>query len=371
MRKNCLNTGQQATNNKTVPRITVAYLANYIFNEMDFVFGTAFSKPSCIYFYPTWRCNCRCVMCISRPRVSAEMPLPIIKEFLLNARKWLGPFVLNFTGGEPLVRKDFWEIASYADSLGIKASMMTNGTLISEKDIQSIRKSGLKRLNISLDSLNPKVYKLIRGKPYDARLFKTIRLIRDCGIRVNINTIITRQNIKDIPKLVEFVQRERIGTISLNPLFLGWCSDVKKKLNNIWPNSRKVEAVIEKMEAYKKKGYPILNSVSHLRLIRRYYKNPELSYGRCVMPLTLRVEPSGDAFVCYERVGNVTKNSPEEIWNSDTAKKARKRLYRCKRSCAIASCCIRESLCVRLKRRIPDVHITHLGKKLKSVLIPD
>lgn len=363
MHKKYLNTMQPVAEGNNVQRITANYFVNYILREIDLIFGTTFSKPLSIYFYPTWRCNSKCAMCIGRPRNSEEIPLGKVKEFLLSARKWIGPFTLIFTGGEPLIRKDFWKIVCYASNIGINTSLMTNGTLITEKDILLIKKSGLKYINISLDSLNPDVYQQIRGKPFDMRLLKIIHLLVVHGLRVNINAVITKQNIEELPKLAEFVQNEKHCSILLNPLFLVRCADIKKKLDKIWPNPKKAESILKKMVGYKVKGYPILNSAHHLRLISRYYKNPSSASGQCVMPLTLRVDPSGNAFICYECVGNVTKNSLKEIWDSDKAKKTRKNMYRCRETCVIASCCIKEPLVARLKR------FAKLSEKSKGVVL--
>lgn len=326
------------------------YACNYLTRNIDLAFGTVFSRPISVYFYPTLKCNCRCVMCQTRNNSTKEMSFNEIKRLITDLRNWLGPFVLNISGGEPTCKKSLWNIVAFASSLGIKVTLMTNGTLITRKDVPIIKRSGLKYVNLSLDSLNPEVYKKIRGKDMVKTALRGINVLKECGgISMNINTVITKYNLDEIPELAKFANKNGL-TISLNPLFLRGEYDVKKKLYSVWPPEKKVDAVMAKMLALKKKGYPILNSVKHINLIRRYYKNPDSVFGKCLVPLTLRINPTGVMYICTEIAGNASLEPPKTAWSSEKSKQLRKNFGKCKKSCVIGLCAINDSLATRMAR---------------------
>jgi len=327
------------------------YAYNYFTRNIDIILGTAFSQPISVYFYPTLRCNCRCVMCQTRNNKAKDMTFDEIKSMIKFLRDWLGPFVLNISGGEPTCRKDLWKIISFASSLGVKVVLMTNGTLITKRDIPTIKKSGLKFVNLSLDSLNPEVYKKVRGKNLTRRALNGINVLKECnGINININTTITRYNIDELPKLVEFTIKNGLSAISMNPLFLREECDIKREFNHLWPSNKKVDSIMAKMITMKKEGYPILNSVKHIDLIRRYYKNTESVSGKCLVPLIPRINSDGTMYICTEIAGNICIESPNKIWNSKKTKSLRKSFSKCKKSCVIGLCAINDSLSTRIAR---------------------
>ena len=102
-------------------------------------------------------CNLRCVYCHREGECRPEeaMPLEDIREILLVAKR-LDIRSVKFTGGEPLLRRDIVDVIRCVPE-GIESSMTTNGTLLGPL-AQDLRKAGLSRVNISLDSLKPDIY---------------------------------------------------------------------------------------------------------------------------------------------------------------------------------------------------------------------
>lgn len=114
----------------------------------------------------TDRCNLRCVYCmpacgIIHKKQEELLSFEEIAE-IAKASVQLGIDKIRITGGEPLVRNDLAELISYLNNIeGIKdISLTTNGILLKECG-RDLKKAGLKRVNISLDSLNPDRYKFI------------------------------------------------------------------------------------------------------------------------------------------------------------------------------------------------------------------
>lgn len=100
---------------------------------------------------------------------------------------------VKLTGGEPLVRSDIVEIVSAVNQLPINdVSMTTNGTMLAEK-AGELKKAGLDRINISLDTLNPEVYKKITGEPKLGQVLEGVDAALNAGLwPVKLNMIILK-----------------------------------------------------------------------------------------------------------------------------------------------------------------------------------
>jgi len=101
----------------------------------------------------TKQCNLRCKHCYANASSS-----PADDELNLEERKQVvdqldeaGVAAISFSGGEPLVNKDFWEVAKYASGKGFYLSVATNGTLITKENAKRSRESGIRYVEVSLD----------------------------------------------------------------------------------------------------------------------------------------------------------------------------------------------------------------------------
>ena len=111
-----------------------------------------------LFLEVTLRCNARCEHCgsscgdtIQKDEISAEDLKNTLKEI---AEKYnANDILLNVTGGEPLVRKDLFDIMKYASSLGFRWGMTTNGMLINDEIINKMIETNMETISISLDGL--------------------------------------------------------------------------------------------------------------------------------------------------------------------------------------------------------------------------
>lgn len=160
----------------------------------------------------TRRCNLHCVHCYANSDDSAyvgELSTREARAFIRDLSDFGIP-VLLFSGGEPLLRGDIFELAIYARELGIRPVLSTNGTLITEKTAQEIKEVGFSEVGISLDGIGANNDRFRGSKgAYEAAL----QGIRSCvvlGQRVSLRFTITRSNYRDIPAIFDLIEQERI-----------------------------------------------------------------------------------------------------------------------------------------------------------------
>ncbi len=163
-----------------------------------------------VFWELTARCNLRCIHCRAEAQLErqedelkTEKCFSIIDEIC----KFSSP-ILILTGGEPLYRDDIFEIAGYATSKGLRVALATNGTLVDESVAKQIKKSGIKRVSVSLDGANSKThdtFRMMQGSFEGA--FNGVRMLQKEGIEVQINTTIARHNEDEV---------EDILTLALN-----------------------------------------------------------------------------------------------------------------------------------------------------------
>lgn len=179
----------------------------------------------------TQRCNNRCVYChregeVQRANRSAE--LMSVDEIVRIAKVAvsLGIARIKLTGGEPLMRTDLPEIISgIAAIAGLRdLSLTTNGLLLGGGVAKKLKDCGLKRVNISLPSLNPETYHKLTGGKLAVAL-EGVKAAIDADFRpVKLNTVVLKDvNVGDVPGLIEYAGHNNIvlQLIELDPVNVG------------------------------------------------------------------------------------------------------------------------------------------------------
>ena len=163
----------------------------------------------------TKQCNLRCLHCYASAndqRSVGEMDTTDGKAFIRDLADFGVPVIL-FSGGEPLLRKDLFELASLAREQGMRIALSTNGTLITDKVAREISNIGFAEVGISLDGIGAK-NDHFRGK--DGAFQATLKGIRNCvdlGLRVSLRLTITRFNYQEIPDIFRLVEEEGIDRV--------------------------------------------------------------------------------------------------------------------------------------------------------------
>lgn len=171
-------------------------------------------KPLSIYapFLVVWdfthKCNLSCKHCYSNSGASAQNELTT-KE-ALNAVDQLADFgvtALAFSGGEPLTRKDFFEVASHAVQSGLYVSVATNGTLLTKENVKKLKQARINYVEISIDGATSRTHDEFRGVP--GAFEKAIAGLKNCveaDLCACIATTATKSNIDEVPLILDLAE---------------------------------------------------------------------------------------------------------------------------------------------------------------------
>ncbi len=145
----------------------------------------------------TYRCNEQCVHCYLDHEDHGEMTTAEIRN-LLDQLANAGVFFLSLSGGEILLRKDFFEILEYARSLLFCVKLKTNAILIRERQAARLYELGVQSVQISIYSHRPEVHDAITKVPGSlARSISAIRFLKKRGLKVIIANVLMTRNLQD------------------------------------------------------------------------------------------------------------------------------------------------------------------------------
>jgi len=169
----------------------------------------------------TRSCNLFCAHCRSssttgtyKDELSTEECLRLIDRIVE-----VGKPVIILTGGEPLLRQDIFQTAEYAVRKGLRVVMGTNGTLITENVAAKLKETPISRVAVSIDFPTNELQDKFRGKvgAFEAAVSGIARL-RQAGVEVQINSTITKLNVKYLNELLELALEA--GAVAFHPFML-------------------------------------------------------------------------------------------------------------------------------------------------------
>jgi radical SAM protein with 4Fe4S-binding SPASM domain len=154
----------------------------------------ALGIPISVHLDITYRCNERCVHCYLDHDDHGEMTTAEIRG-LLDQLADAGVFLLTISGGEVLMRRDFFEIVAYARRLLFNVKIKTNGVMIHEEEARRIRELGVEQVQISVYSHRPEVHDAITKLPGSLKkTIEAIRFLKAQGLKVVIANVLMAGN---------------------------------------------------------------------------------------------------------------------------------------------------------------------------------
>lgn len=177
--------------------------------------GAAEGMGPVVVWNSTRTCNLRCRHCYmdsDAQKYQNELTTDEAKKFIDDLADFRVP-VLLFSGGEPLMRQDFFALAEYAAKKNVRPTLSTNGTLISRETAQRIKDIGVGYVGISLDGLAD-VNDRFRG--VGGAYEKAMRGIENCtavGQRVGLRFTINRHNFLELDRIFDFIEEKKINRV--------------------------------------------------------------------------------------------------------------------------------------------------------------
>ncbi len=156
--------------------------------------------PICLTWEITYACNLQCVHCLSSSgtRDPRELSTNQAKAVLDELRD-LQVFYINIGGGEPMIRKDFFEILEHAETNNIGVKFSTNGTYITADNAQRLASMNYLDIQISLDGVDAATNDAVRGKGSYATAIAALNHLRDANFgQFKISVVVTRHNVDQL-----------------------------------------------------------------------------------------------------------------------------------------------------------------------------
>ena len=286
----------------------------------------------------TNRCNLRCQHCYLSAEdrdYSGELTNQQAKEFIYDLAEMKAP-VLLFSGGEPLLRKDLFELGRLAADLGLRPVLSTNGTLITEEAAQKLLEAGFQYVGISIDGAPP-THDLFRVKEgaFEQALVG-LRNANKVGLKTGVRFTVNRLNQVDLNEVLNIIEREGIPRFCMYHLVYSGRGKELADLDTSKEEKRLImDQVIKRTLDLYNQGVEveILTTDNHADGIYLYNyiltHQPERSqeilellqmHGGCSAGTKFaNVDPQGNVHPCqfwqHYTLGNVKERKFSEIWN--------------------------------------------------------
>lgn len=279
----------------------------------------------------TRRCNLKCAHCYQDASTlhrgdNDELDADEVKSLLDDIASMKQGTMVVLTGGEPLLRQDIEQFVRYGTELGLPMVIGTNGMLLTEKRVKSLKDAGLLGLGISLDSLDQDYHDQFRGyQGAWARTMAGIERCRDQQMDFQLHFSVTRRNSHELKPVIEFAQS--CGARALN-VFFTIC--VGRARSQVDVDPKEYEALLAEL-VRAQSDYPGLilrpRCAPHYKRIA-YEMNPQAAVNRisgreadgCIAGIHYaRVNYNGGVTACpyiEQEVGNIRSSAFSQLWEN-------------------------------------------------------
>ena len=256
----------------------------------------------------TYRCNERCEHCYLEHDDKGEMSFAEISTLLAELAD-SGVFFLNLSGGEPMLRRDFFDIVARARELQFNVKIKTNAVLVRQAEAARLRALGIEQMQVSVYSHRAEVHDAITKLPGSlARTIDGIRALRAAGLKVAIANVMMRSNLADRAG-VAALARELNATYGADPTVTPMMSGDRSVLDLRIPGSE-LSAILHDKELV---GDPESFCAPPPPVGDAERNSIPCSAGHS----SVYISPYGDVFPCVQfplPSGNVRRQKFLDIW---------------------------------------------------------
>jgi MoaA/NifB/PqqE/SkfB family radical SAM enzyme len=353
-------------------------VAGHLSNKVNQLSSTGFTKPQLVYLKITSQCNFRCQHCdIWQTSSNQDLTIEDWKIIVAKIKSACPQLAVTLSGGEPLLYKNFWQLIDFFKQEKIQVNLNTNGSLITEENIERLLKYPFNKISVSLYSLNSELHNSFRNTP-NAFEKAYSGLIKMAEKRAEISSLteivvaflLNSKNIEELPYLVKHFSEKKIAVsiqaldTNVQPMTDRQEFETKELIstNSLWPKDKaKIEKIFDELLELKNSGYKIYNRKDSLEVMGKYYleKFDELKKLPCYSGQNnLIVSSKGNAFFCFDgpMIGNLVTDSWENVWRGKRAKETRKAIKKCKSLCRIMNCNFQSSLSQKIIEKMRKMY---------------
>ncbi|MFH1511178.1 MAG: radical SAM protein [Candidatus Woesearchaeota archaeon] len=285
-----------------------------------------FRAPIVAHLGITGLCNMRCKYCsVRKPYLNTDTLTTKEWKTIITKLRQLGVYQIGLTGGEPTLREDIVELAKYVTKQGCSFNLTTNGWQIDKRLILRLKSAGMGQCQVSLDSNILKINDMLRENGSCVRATSTIRLMKELGIVVGIDCVVSKNNIRHIESFVKWLKEQEVPYLTLIKIKQGYLS--KKDFQELLPDYWEYTRLIEKM-CNRKNISPCVTidcgSVSNLQAVLREDELNKVPVAGCPAGHTLlSIAPNGDIYPCVAlsdpefKIGNALRDDLKEVFNEN------------------------------------------------------
>lgn len=330
----------------TLAQLAWKHVRNDVMEELYLKSGLEATHPTVFYGVVNERCNYKCRYCEywRLPNYKDEMSIGQWQDALLSLKDYIGSFHIEFSGGEPFIKKGFVDLLEFCHKNGIQWGVTTNGSCLTEEVVKKVVAARPFNMNISMDGHISEIHDYARGikgslDKITAHVKNLIneRNNQNADFPVIIKPTVHSKNLHIITQMPQWVQELGATAVNFQPVDR-WSPETHDELWIEESRHDELQAVADNLIKQKQEGTPILNSelilnnwVAHFR----EEKAPE-SVGTCRVGLrNYFIRTNGDVEVCwfFPPIGNVKEQSAREIWEGYEAQQRRKETTSCDRLC--------------------------------------
>ena len=343
---------------------------NAFAEEMYLKTGRDITLPVSIYGEVIERCNYKCRYCDywRRPNYREEMSIEEWQAALTDLKGFIGTYHIEFSGGEPYVKKGFMDLVRFCDDNSIHWGVTTNGGAFKNKKIaeQTVAAHPF-NINISIDSRDEKLHNYSRG--IDDSLAEIIAGLANISAEkkrqnvdfpIIIKPVVHKLNFRQLPDMVYWVRDIGATAVNFQPVEPG----TKEVDEELWIDEADMPdlmAVRDKLLAMKREGAPILNSELLLQMWPNHFRREKAPRETLPCRIGMRnffIRSDGRVEMCWNfpAIGNVKTQKAKEIWYGPEGQLRRKETVECETLC-LFTCLSQKTLGDKVK-----MGLTLLGK---------
>ena len=274
-----------------------------------------------------WHCNQKCIHCYAAGQVYAEEEELSTEEWkqILSALRKAGIPQVTFTGGEPTMREDLFELIESAK--WFISRLNTNGIRLTEEYCRRLHKAELDSVQITFYSSDPEIHNRLVGAPQYENTLSGIRNALREGLSVSINTPLCTLN-REYVETLRFLKELGVGYVT--------CSGLITTGNALGENSQslqlseeEIRGVLTEAVAYCHENNMEIAFTSPGWLPQEVFEELDISTPSCGACLSnMAVTPGGYVVPCQswlsgDRLGSLLTDSWESIWNHETCEEYR------------------------------------------------